>query len=153
MDSNDSVAAYFKRNNLEIVVPELEAEVFPGGETIKVNGTVQDLHAKLLSLNPNWDKDFPDADEGKGVTPNRDHAKRSIFLYQNVWCDGPYGLAATEPLTNGISYLRKLKGQPWLDKGCARVSCSWKSAIYWCNLVRSYNFSFYAKGVLQHHLD
>jgi hypothetical protein len=41
-------------------------------------------------------------------------------------------------IKEGVNYLRGVPGRPWLAAGpgkCARVSCSWNSAIWWCNDV------------------
>ncbi|KAH7303410.1 hypothetical protein B0I35DRAFT_498380 [Stachybotrys elegans] len=39
-------------------------------------------------------------------------------------------------IDDGINYLRGVPGRPWLPAGprvCARVSCSYNAAIWWCN--------------------
>lgn len=42
--------------------------------------------------------------------------------------------AVTTEISVGIEYLRGVPGQPLeLHRGCGQVSCSWNSAIYWCN--------------------
>ena len=52
----------------------------------------------------------------------------------NPPADGNTGTAVTTEIGEGIKYLRRIGGQPLENNNvCARVSCSWKSAIYWCN--------------------
>ena len=49
----------------------------------------------------------------------------------NVWLP-----CAEWDVTDGIGYLRRVKGKAVLSPGpssCARVSCSYNAAIWWCN--------------------
>ncbi|KAK3954333.1 hypothetical protein QBC32DRAFT_207943 [Pseudoneurospora amorphoporcata] len=47
-----------------------------------------------------------------------------------------WGYAESRRVWEGIYHLRKVQGKPTSGRGpanCGRVSCSWKTAIYWCN--------------------
>ncbi|KAJ0425831.1 hypothetical protein BJY00DRAFT_298414 [Aspergillus carlsbadensis] len=100
----------------------LELEVTPGGEKSLLNGTVEEVHGQLPRLNPNWDDEF--------TTPATDEShedsdfvlvKRTDFSDTNYFC---------EKSVQGVG------GRPGDGAGpgaCARVSCSYDSAIYWCN--------------------
>ncbi|KAL0471080.1 hypothetical protein QR685DRAFT_273856 [Neurospora intermedia] len=42
--------------------------------------------------------------------------------------------ASSKHIREGIKYLRGVQGQPQITHyGCSQVSCSYKSAIFWCN--------------------
>ncbi|KAL3442667.1 hypothetical protein BJX65DRAFT_286260 [Aspergillus insuetus] len=64
-------------------------------------------------------------------------AKRTDFSGSNVRCyPEDYWEASRETIAEGIAYLRGVSGQPSAGPGpgaCARVSCSYASAIWWCN--------------------
>jgi len=54
------------------------------------------------------------------------------------YCFGPWATASLQRIKEGIDYLRGVPGKPVLGPGpgtCKRVSCSYNSAIYWCNDV------------------
>ncbi|KAL2881708.1 hypothetical protein SGCOL_002857 [Colletotrichum sp. CLE4] len=70
----------------EIFAPEWEVQVTPGGNKVILNGTVQQVHAQLLELNPNWDNDFKDdrtqkreTRENEWQTASNDLDKRTDF--------------------------------------------------------------------------
>jgi hypothetical protein len=63
------------------------------------------------------------------------------------WCpqgsDSNWGYAGVETIYEGIDYLNGI-GAPGVDPGprvCARVSCSYNAAIFWCNDVSSSRLS------------
>jgi hypothetical protein len=49
----------------DIFTSEWEVEVRPGGDTVVLNGTIQEVRAQLLKLNPNRDTDLEDDDLDK----------------------------------------------------------------------------------------
>lgn len=113
------------------MVPEWEVEVRPGEPTIKVSGTVEEVRSELLRQNPNWDTDYP----ANTTSPKLD--KRAIDVAGH-FCGGRWEYAKDWAIEEGISYLRRVKTRPTLGPGpgtCERVSCSYQSAIYWCNDV------------------
>ncbi|KAH6693947.1 hypothetical protein F5X68DRAFT_258737 [Plectosphaerella plurivora] len=149
------VTAYFTRalavpfkpeNSLqgrEVFTPEWEVEVTPGGETVVLNGTIEEVHTQLLKLNPTWDADFPDNDLDKRQTDFSDWSdgsaalqKRTDFSNSQYNCFGRWGFVDREHIQRGINYLSRVTGRPRNGAGpgnCGRVSCSYNSAIYWCN--------------------
>ncbi|KAL4962765.1 uncharacterized protein BDV14DRAFT_202586 [Aspergillus stella-maris] len=125
----------------DIFIPSWEVQVTPGSEPVILNGTIDEVHAELLKLNPKWDDDFPgvDVDESSSLA-NRDLEwsleKRTDFTESKYNCFGRWGRAHAITVRQGISYLRKVTGRPHAAAGpgtCGRVSCSYDSAIYWCN--------------------
>lgn len=121
----------------EAEVASWEFQVMPGGPPVVLNGTVEEVHAELLRLNPNWDSDFP-----QRVARSQDQdwtlEKRTDFSMANTLCDATWGSAHDGPISEGIERLERIGGVPRLGPGpgkCSRVSCSWDSAIWWCNDV------------------
>ncbi len=113
----------------QLVEPSWEVAPYPGAAPITLNGTVEQVYAKLLEINPNYDEDFKDSEPE--LEPTRSLKKRKDTLV----CDGEHS-ADTTRIDQGIKYLRKVKGSPQLSPwACSRVSCSWYSAIIWCNDV------------------
>ena len=99
---------------------------------IKLNGTIQEVHRELLRQNPNWDTDYP---ANNITSPKLD---KRAFDVSGYFCHGRWAYCDGIAIENGIAYLRRVRGLPHLSPGpgeCGRVSCSWNSAIYWCNDV------------------
>lgn len=91
-----------------------------------LNGTIQEVYAQVLRLNPHF-KLPEDPPVARGL--NR---KRST-----VRC-GNWPLTSKDRIQEGINYLRRLNGAPRNGPGpsnCGRVSCSYNAAIWWCNDV------------------
>jgi len=120
--------------------------LFPGGEKIKVSGTAETIYKHLRTQNPNYDHDFKDILSDK--TPMADtNAKHRNIARQNRGAAGIMGLecspAGTSPAnarvikTEGYHYLHGLAGDCNIDGGgtCGRISCSYGSAVVYCNYV------------------
>ncbi|KAJ3540860.1 hypothetical protein NM208_g4871 [Fusarium decemcellulare] len=116
-------AAPSEKGSLEIIPgyfegPPIQWEVkaFRDGPELHLNGTIEEVHAELLSLNPNYDADFadqgPDDDEDR-VTLE----KRTDFSNANTNCDFPGNLASAPRVDQGIKYLRGVKGKPGMPAG------------------------------------
>lgn len=105
----------------------------PGGEKLNLTGTIEEIHAQLLEINPNFDEDF-------GVKADAEPlVGRSLGKRFGPSCGGGsfnWGSADPGRIQEGINYLRGIAGQPYLGPGpgvCSRPSCSYNSAIWWCN--------------------
>ncbi|KAJ6436678.1 hypothetical protein O9K51_10797 [Purpureocillium lavendulum] len=97
-------------------------EVAPG-RTEVLNGTVQEVYAQVLQINPNFS--LSRAPETRGLRHKR----------STVNC-GNWPLANKGRIQEGINYLRGVAGAPRNGPGpgnCGRVSCSYNAAIWWCN--------------------
>lgn len=96
-----------------------------------MNGTVQEVYSQLKAINPNFETDFPPIQINDTKTDGLE--KRD-----NILCDPFSDLASASAISSGINYLRGVPGTPTNGPGpgnCGRVSCSYNSAIWWCNDV------------------
>ncbi|GIZ36750.1 hypothetical protein CKM354_000021700 [Cercospora kikuchii] len=113
----------------EIEPMQWEVRAFSDGPLIPMNGTVQEVVVKLRDLNPQFDESIAldhDAPQKRADAAAVSHACYSRWDY----------LAATKYINDGIRYLRNIRGSPRIGPGpgkCSRVSCSYNSAIWWCN--------------------
>ncbi|KAL4772414.1 hypothetical protein BDW60DRAFT_207042 [Aspergillus nidulans var. acristatus] len=101
---------------------------YPGADKITLSGTMQEVYAKILKINPNYEEDWKNVHNTNSKSEPRSDRPRLIN------CDGSNGYAKTNKIRDGISYLRKFKLPPGLKGNtCQVVSCSYDSAIRWCN--------------------
>ncbi|KXH49274.1 hypothetical protein CNYM01_06990 [Colletotrichum nymphaeae SA-01] len=126
----------------DLTAIEWEVQAHPGGENLTLTGTVEEVLKELRTINPNYDQDFGvtsltsteaiDVAIESAVTQADD-----TFKDAPVNCAG-YDDADRKRLAQGARYLLDVKGKPTRGPGpgsCGRVSCSYNSAIYWCNMV------------------
>lgn len=127
---------------------EWEVEIFPDGRTEIFKGTIEQIVENLQKVNPDWKQDFnisatPEAaaasvnellgDDGEWAV-----TKRADWTEFSVSCFGRWQPADGWHIYEGIEYLARLSGKPTNGPGpgnCGRVSCSFNSAIWWCNDV------------------
>ncbi|KAG7053123.1 Secreted protein [Colletotrichum scovillei] len=125
----------------DLMAIEWDVQAHPGGENLTLTGTVEEVLKELRTINPNYDQDFGitsltstkaiDAAIESAVTQADD-----TFKDAPVNCAG-YDDADRKRLAQGARYLLDVKGKPTRGPGpgsCGRVSCSYNSAIYWCNM-------------------
>jgi hypothetical protein len=104
-----------------------EIEVSPGQKHL-LNGTVQEVMAQAIAINPAF----------KLVERNPANAKDSSIVKRGDKICNNFPQGKKGPLQDGVNYLRGLNGMPTNGPGpgaCGRVSCSYASAIWWCNDV------------------
>ncbi|KAK3987509.1 hypothetical protein QBC44DRAFT_245830, partial [Cladorrhinum sp. PSN332] len=125
-----------------IEVLEWEAQPTPDSPFIHVNGTIQNLVAELTRLNPHLEADIDAAIRAseQETSANPELAARDLLAKRydvdGYFCFGRWAAGRLDPLNEGIRYLRGVGGRPTRGPGpgnCSRVSCSYKTAIYWCN--------------------
>jgi hypothetical protein len=130
----------------------------PGGDTVTINGTAEEIFNQLREKNPNYDSDFSgplsahgykaEFESGKGtpsVSTLQKHSVRDCALKRRAvsqtFCDIGQGAYMNILLQDGIPHLRGLVGSCRIrgdDSGhgaCDRVSCSWESGVWFCNDV------------------
>lgn len=115
------------------------------GQTVSFNGTVQELVAKISKDHP--ESEFAtsfnstlanvEARMLAGEQVSAVDSAPSLFKRDDVICCN-FGKPCQNDIIVGITYLRGVSGQPTNGPGpgnCGRVSCSFNSAIWWCNDV------------------
>ncbi|KAL4918149.1 hypothetical protein BDW62DRAFT_68589 [Aspergillus aurantiobrunneus] len=132
--ATDHVPTADKRNNVyHDSMASWEVAPYPDADPIILNGTIQQVYAELQQINPNYDEDWEGVEEPEAEDDSPVLEKRSHDL--ECWDARRWGVSP-EVMGDGIRYLRKLHGRPYLSAGpneCFVVSCSWDSPIRWCN--------------------
>ncbi|KAK1778640.1 hypothetical protein QBC45DRAFT_451462 [Copromyces sp. CBS 386.78] len=111
-----------------------EVETTPGGPTVNIAGTVQDVYEQLEKVNPNFVSDFGLDDPDNSTSLAAPVESRAYYI-EAIHCDY-FEYATASAIREGIKYLNGVPGKPSNGPGpgnCGRVSCSYNSAIYWCN--------------------
>ena len=132
-------AASPARTPLQLRDLEWIVQVTPD-RNVTLSGTIEEVHAELLRLNPNWDGEHAVvAGEPEGSSSN---PKRQDWLgpFSSHYCGGPWQYQVTASFWEGLQYLRRIQGRVHMTPGpgaCGRVSCSYDSAIVLCNDVSS----------------
>ncbi|KAK4205442.1 hypothetical protein QBC40DRAFT_344618 [Triangularia verruculosa] len=105
----------------------------PNGEKMTVTGSIQTAIAKMEAAYPGWNATFQ-----AGLPVDEKLGTRSPAALEDPTynCEIRADTANFFAIKWGIHYLRGIdgnaKGGPG-PRNCSRVSCSWNSAIYWCN--------------------
>ncbi|PNY28164.1 Uncharacterized protein TCAP_01923 [Tolypocladium capitatum] len=110
---------------------EWDVQAFPDGPVLTLVGTAQEVHAQLLKINPNHTSDFRLESRDSELGPRTDFSRSKV-----ICSEGLFGKPSRWAIADGIAYLLKLRGHPRNQGGpgaCGRVSCSYDSAIWWCN--------------------
>ncbi|RSL66562.1 hypothetical protein CEP54_003648 [Fusarium duplospermum] len=105
----------------EIAPMKWTGQVDKRSENITLEGTLEEITVKAREINPDF-----------GASPSVE--KRGFGKINCGW--GGKGRAGVLAIKEGIDYLQGINGYCGLDDGpykCARVSCSWDSAIWLCN--------------------
>ncbi|KAK4220884.1 hypothetical protein QBC38DRAFT_462096 [Podospora fimiseda] len=144
-DGASPIPEGFKIVDLEWVV-----ETTPGGPNVTLTGTVEQVHDKLIEINPNWDEDFApviakrkaellafgaQALAARGESPVADGLQKRDWTTCGSAGHGHQG-ARLNPIIDGVAYLWGLSGQASRGPGprsCGQVACSWSSSIWYCN--------------------
>ncbi|KAK3350450.1 hypothetical protein B0H65DRAFT_88562 [Neurospora tetraspora] len=111
-----------------------EVETTPGGPTVNITGTVENVYEELEKINPTFVSDFrlDDPDNSPSLAAP---VKSRGYTIQSFNCN-VYDYASLKAIQAGLVYLNGVPGKPSNGPGpgnCGRVSCSYNSAIYWCN--------------------
>jgi hypothetical protein len=105
-----------------------------------VTGTVEQVIARLNKINPDYEKNVLAA-----ANMTQLEMKAGELEDGETWhsCFEQWPVAWAKRIYDGIMYLDGHEGVPTMPAGpgnCARVSCSYDSAIYWCNDVCTASF-------------
>lgn len=122
----------------KVEVLQWEVPVSRDGRTAILNGTVQQVYQQVLEINPDYEAEFGTIEKYKPGTTHT-HRPFKILEKQDTWSDcGRFDPAKAVPVWEGINHLNHVSGTPVSRPGpgtCGRVSCSYNSAIWWCNDV------------------
>ncbi|KAK4202035.1 hypothetical protein QBC40DRAFT_322577 [Triangularia verruculosa] len=102
----------------------------PNGEKVILHGTIQEVIAKMEASYPGWNQSFLSTPV---LAPSDDNLEQPSSFNCNIGFGEP---VSNYRLDQGIVYLTHLSGTAKNGPGpgnCGRVSCSYGSAIYWCN--------------------
>lgn len=123
----------------EVEVLQWEVPVSRDGRTAVLNGTVQQVYQQLLEINPNYEAEFGTVEEIHAPALAQTDRPSKALDKQDTWSDcGRFDPARADPIWAGIDHLNHVSGTPWSGPGpraCSQVSCSYNSAIWWCNDV------------------
>ncbi|KAL4917803.1 hypothetical protein BDW62DRAFT_201359 [Aspergillus aurantiobrunneus] len=120
--------------------PTWEIAPTPDATPSTLTGTISELHAQLRALNPNYDSDWNDPEPQPQSQPSPDNglalSPRSPDHDVDCWDHAVEWGVPVKGVKEGIETMRGFRGHPYLGAGpgeCARITCSWNSAIWWCN--------------------
>lgn len=128
-----------------VEVLQWEVPVSLDGQMATLNGTVQQIYQQLLKIHPEYAAEIGIK---KGFTSSLTDTRRSLGAseVQDTWtvC-GHFDPARASAIWEGIDYLYTIDSKPGSKPGprmCGQVSCSYDSAIWWCNDVSCSSSSF-----------
>lgn len=118
--------------------PQWDFEVTPGGDHIVLNGTVEQVLEQLGESNPKLMASFNLFGEDGQIIKTRDETDPLPLKDFRPDCSSGLEYGRISAWEDGIKYLKGVPGKPVNGPGpgqCGRVSCSWRTAIIWCNDV------------------
>ncbi|KAI1261267.1 hypothetical protein F5Y18DRAFT_431350 [Xylariaceae sp. FL1019] len=130
LTSHDTLSAITWTSPITWTLPIVE-----GGANYTFTGTIEEVvdqvnHERAkLGIEP-IDDSFDETE-----TPDYSAAHKRTYIDSDCK-QGLGGPASDQRIRSGINYLKKLKTTCRNGPGplnCGRISCSWNSAIYWCN--------------------
>lgn len=113
------------------------------GRTAILNGTIQEVYQQLLQINPAYEEEFGTPEQSRAPQYYSQIQLEHLLMLDDIdrnsrsQC-GHFDPAREEAVWEGIDHLGHVSGRPVSVPGpgvCGRVSCSYDSAIWWCNDV------------------
>ncbi|KAK4646121.1 hypothetical protein QC761_207555 [Podospora bellae-mahoneyi] len=109
----------------------------PNGKKVAVTGTIEEAVARMEAHFPGWNESFV-AQLPAVQLPSRFGFRADddpeLGNVVSTDCNIPGEAQSEYRIGQGVSYLRGLSGRASNNPGkCGRVSCSYHTAIYWCN--------------------
>jgi len=106
---------------------------------------VQQVHEQLLQINPQFEQEFNITKRSASLSTRTSTVDSRVGRLgkRQLLCN-IFPTADKETIQDGIDYLRGVPGTATNGPGpgnCGRVSCSWDSAIWWCNDVSNIHLS------------
>ncbi|KAK1245541.1 hypothetical protein MKX08_005170 [Trichoderma sp. CBMAI-0020] len=116
-----------------------EVQAYPDGPLMNLTGSIDDVHAQLVQINPNYERDFPLVTAIEERSDTTSLSEKALDKRFGPVC-GPGGHGWKEAqqgyLNDGIRRLRSAQGQPTNGPGpgnCGRLTCDRHNTIWWCN--------------------
>ncbi|KAL4807454.1 hypothetical protein BDV18DRAFT_167982 [Aspergillus unguis] len=107
---------------------------YPGADTITLNGTLSEVYAQVLEINPNYEQDWSNGDTTVTESESTSNLERRADENADIHCYHKINKGWVGPAEDGIEHLRQFKLPPGLKGNtCKKVSCSGNTAISWCN--------------------
>lgn len=106
-------------------------------------GTVESVDRQAAALNPTYKEEYlarnPDVSAEKTLD-----ARWIQGSWKMIYCKPGHGweMGDRDAAKDGIKYLQGVPGEPASSPGpgmCGRVSCSYDTAIWWCNDVSAFS--------------
>ncbi|KAL2803003.1 hypothetical protein BJX63DRAFT_437318 [Aspergillus granulosus] len=130
----DAAGPFFTNNvpeGYKIVDMTWTGALEEGGKEYSFKGTIESVETQIKELNPDWSL-LNLVNETSVLESRSDLSKRNQIF--PVLCNNrPEGYADSLVIAQGIMYLEGLGRCHIPARACARVSCSWNSAIWACN--------------------
>ncbi|RYP08328.1 hypothetical protein DL764_001974 [Monosporascus ibericus] len=115
---------------------EWEVPVRLGQDPVTLNGTVEQVYAQLLELNPEYDVEIGAFDVSETATFATPKVAESGLEKRDRTVCGNFSTSYRGPIRRGIAYLRGMPGTATNSPGsgnCGKVSCADAGQIWWCN--------------------
>ncbi|KAK4647848.1 uncharacterized protein QC761_104990 [Podospora bellae-mahoneyi] len=121
-----------------VVDIQFDLPIYPGNatsETVPIIGTIEHAVAHMETLYPGWNESLFKLPSQRHFV--YDDSDRNI-IPESFNCWGRWKGCSWSAIARGIDYLWQLPIYPMPTNGpgpgnCGRVSCSYDSAIWWCN--------------------
>ncbi|KAG6003456.1 hypothetical protein E4U54_000680 [Claviceps lovelessii] len=136
--SSQALAVEAPISGYSVVDLAWDIELAAGNDPVNFTGTVQQVQAQLKELNPRWAQDLVKK-QPAAVGGHDDAHLLARDEPLKVYCSSlaeKWHYAETSHIKEGIEYLYGSSGKPKNGPGpgaCARLSCSYRSAIWWCH--------------------
>lgn len=130
--ATSSAANDFAAQGYTVVPATFTGEFGPNGETMTLNGTIEEVMAQVADINPNYKWAGEDGSVTSQGDPEDDAWRERKVAKKD--CNTDAGKAVKSTILAGVQYLyKKPKDQARLEvKTCSRISCSYNAAIYMC---------------------
>lgn len=127
----------FEAQGFEIYPASFTGDFGPNGETMTLNGTIQEVMDQIEGFNPGFTAEVNKhiATAAAAAAPSgEDDAWRERKVAKKDCFKNKSGRALKSRVLEGVEYLYNVpKDKARLQsRGCSRVSCSWDAAIFLC---------------------
>ena len=124
-----------------------EVPISPDGPPVPQYGTIQEAWANITANYPGWNdrrpvRDFSNTSKARNMTADAGTdfwvVMMGLYTRDSYFCGRPWSYCWRSAIVDGLDHLYSAPGKAKDGPGpgeCGRVSCSYNSAIWWCNDV------------------